>query len=345
MSKKVLVVGSNVRNVASSARRAGYEVLAVARFVDSDLKIYCKEVHRFSSLKEAKEIAEELAERENAKVILTSSCETLKVKAELLCNDPKVSEKVCDKLNFYRTLEKAGIPYPELGDFGENTIMKPRIGGGGEEVRLGNEDRNGFIKQRFIDGIPCSVSLIVGREITPIAVNKMIVGWKELNAKGFRYAGNITPLDVSNEVRKEIEKIAIETVSLFDLLGSVGVDFILAEKPYVLEINPRFQGSLDTVEWSCDVNLFKMHVMAFEGKKVEKPKLKRVAIRAILFSPERVKVLDDLSGNPFYADIPNRGDVYEKDDPLVSILATKLEEVIRRKEIFMKYLSPIKQNL
>lgn len=337
----MLVVGTNVRNVASSARRAGYEVYAVTKFADSDLKIYCKKIYKFSDLKEAKEVAERVAEEENAKVVLSSSCETLRVKAELLCNDPREAEKVCDKLNFYKTLDNMGIPYPELGDFGENTVIKPRFGGGGEEVRLGNEDKEGFIKQRYIDGVPCSVSLIASeKEIVPISVNKIIVGWKILNAKGFRYAGNITPLNVSDEIRKELEKVAVEVVSLFDLTGSVGVDFILADKPYVLELNPRFQGSLDSVEWSCDVNLFKMHVMAFEGKRIEKVKPKRLAIRAILFAKERVKILEDLSGNPFFADVPNKGDVYGKDDPLVSILSTGLSKIPELKRIFNHYISP-----
>ncbi|MET1123848.1 MAG: ATP-grasp domain-containing protein [Archaeoglobaceae archaeon] len=342
MPEKVLLVGSNVRNVAESAKKAGYDVIAVAKHCDADLEIYCDTVRRFTSLEEAKKIAEELAQAENAKVVLCSGCELLKVKAELLCNDPRDVKEVVDKLRFYRRLEREGIPHPELGDFGERTILKPRIGGGGEDVVFGREEREGFVKQRFVDGLACSVSLIVGGEATPIAANEILVGWSEMHASGFRYSGNVTPLFDAEKVEK-IEKLAVEVVSLFNLRGSVGVDFVYADKPYVLEINPRFQGSLDSVEWSCDVNVFAMHVAAFEGRKVERVKPKRFAARAVLFAPEKLKVAANLAGNPFFADVPKAGEVYDRGEPLVSILASggSREEVIsrvrERKNVFLSF--------
>ncbi|MCS7143946.1 MAG: ATP-grasp domain-containing protein, partial [Archaeoglobaceae archaeon] len=148
-----------------------------------------------------------------------------------------------------------------------------------------------------------------------------------------------TPLKVEEEKRRELERIAIETAELFDLKGSIGIDFILADKPYVLELNPRFQGSLDSVEWSLDVNLFSLHVKAFEEKKIEKMKPKRFAIRAIYFADRDLSIKRDLLGNPFFADIPFG--FYRKDDPLVSILASGsygevFEKVRERKELFEK---------
>lgn len=133
--------------------------------------------------------------------------------------------------------------------------------------------------------------------------------------------------------------------SLFDLKGSVGVDLILADKPYILEINPRFQGSLDSVEWSCNVNVFKMHVRAFEGKLPEKCRYERFAARAVLFAPYSIRIKSDLSGNPFFADIPVKGSVYRKGDPLASILASGssaeevTQKILERRDIFLKLQS------
>jgi len=227
-------------------------------------------------------------------------------------------------------------------------ICKPRFGGGGENTFLadnfiGNRSHTGnnFVFQRYIEGMPCSVSLVVGKEIMPVALNEILAGWREMNADNFRYCGNITPFAVnSKEVRDAMIQTAIETAELFDLRGSAGVDFIYADKPYVLEINPRFQGSLDSVEWSCDVNLFRLHMLGIEGKRIEIPKPRRYAARAILFARRDSEVKTNLAGNPFFADIPPSG-FYDKDAPLVSILASRhsredvLSKILGRKDMFL----------
>ena len=117
-------------------------------------------------------------------------------------------------------------------------------------------------------------------------------------------------------------RLAIETVELFDLLGSVGVDFVLSDEPYVLEINPRFQGSLNSVEWSLDVNLFSLHYKACIGERVEVPKPRRFACRAILFADRRIEIRENLCGNGMFADVPKVGDVVEEGEPIVSILSS-----------------------
>ncbi len=341
MPERVLLAGNNVRNVAESARKAGYEVYAVTKFADADLSIYCASVFEVGDeLEDVKNTVQKVAEDVNAPVVLCSGFEGLKINAELLCNEP--NERVVDKLKFYRELEKAGLPFPELLGKNEVGILKPRRGGGGEEVAISSSDEEGFVKQRYIEGLPCSVSLIAheGRAI-PVACNLIFAGWREMNASGFRYSGNLTPLTVSNDAREQLEKLAVETVELFDLSGSVGVDFILADKPYILEVNPRFQGSLDSVEWSFDVNLFRMHADAFRGRLPEKPTPKRYAIRAVLFSPRKLEIKISPAGNPFFADVPRRGDVYHKDDPLVSILAAGSDpegvkkKILERKDVFL----------
>jgi hypothetical protein len=194
--------------------------------------------------------------------------------------------------------------------------------------------------------------LIVGKEIEVITLNEILAGWSEMNAHGFRYTGNITPFLVEDETRKKLVNLAMEVCSLFDLKGSVGVDFIIensSKEPYILEINPRFQGSLDSMEWSTDLNLFSLHVKTFEDKnikdKIEKVKFRRIAIRAIYFSDKKVEIKKDVAGNPFYADVPLKGSIYNKDDPVVSVLSSGktrkevTEKVIKRKNLFLKLIS------
>jgi hypothetical protein len=353
---KVIIVGSNVRNVAESAIKAGYKVFALTKFLDADLMLYVEKAERIKSREWARGRTKELAEEQKAGVVLTTGFEDLDVNTEVWGCNPKEAAKVVDKLKFYRTLEKAGIRFPELlsPEDEDKIIVKPRKGGGGEKISLCKDFKSipqNFISQRYIEGIPCSVSLIAGRKIYVIAINRILSGWKEMNADGFRYAGNVTPLTIDTELRKELIKIATETAELFDLVGSIGVDFILADKPYVLEINPRFQGSLDSIEWSCDINLFKLHMLSIEGKSIEVSKPNRFAARAILFADKRIEINTSPVGNPFFADVPCRGNVHEKRNPLVSILATGLSEgelfkkIVERRDMFMEMQKSVNRRL
>jgi len=308
-----LIVGSNVRNVAESARKAGYRVYCLTKHVDADLYLYSERIFRISddSYRAVKNTALEIAESFNAEIICHSGYE------DMLDRD---IERVTDKRKFYREIEKIGVDFPEILSNGEKGILKPEKGGGGEDVKLSDEKKKGYILQKYIKGIPCSVSVLSsGNRAKAIAVNYMLVGMKEFNASGFRYCGNITPFvtDQADEMKAIAEELAI----YFDLKGNVGVDFILADKPYVLEINPRFQGSLDSIEWAYQKNLFKAHLDAVDGK-FQDWKVVRFAGRAVVFAENNVEIRASPVGNSFFADVPKKGDKYSKDDPLVSVLAS-----------------------
>ncbi len=362
-SNAILVVGTNVRNVAQSARKAGHSVYALTYYDDEDLKLYA-EVEKLSENKKAvKDRVEQIAEFLGAKVVLSTGYEDLNIKDELvLGHPPREAARVKDKLKFYRTLEKADIPYPPLVDLNEankgfELICKPRMGGGGEKVFAANAASSDslnsleslelldeeYICQRYVEGPACSVSIMAGRDKTVVAVNEILVGWKEMNAKGFTYSGNITPLShkLIDVEYKELVRTAIETVELFNLQGSVGVDFIVSDKPYVLEINPRFQASVDSIEWSHDINMFRLHVDSVEGRRVETPKAKRFASRTILFADRTTEIDKCVTGNSFFADIPSKG-VYRAGDPLISILCSGssrkelLDKTIQRMHLFTR---------
>ena len=107
-----------------------------------------------------------------------------------------------------------------------------------------------FIAQEFVEGIPCSASLIgTGDDACVIALNEQLIGIPGLTKLPFAYCGNVTPFvtDWKREMIEYSRQIALE----FGLIGSNGVDLIQTEKgAVVIEVNPRFQGSLDTIELS-----------------------------------------------------------------------------------------------
>ncbi|MBE8538600.1 ATP-grasp domain-containing protein [Geoglobus acetivorans] len=321
--RKFLIVGSNVRNVAESARKAGFEISVLTKHVDADLKLYAKKIYRIDDespewvKKKALAISEEL----DAEIIWHSGYEIL--------GDRRL-KKIVNKRKFYSELERAGFDFPEILDDGESGILKPVTGGGGEGIRLSSRREEGHILQRYVKGIPCSASVIsTGKMALAISFNKILVGDGNFGAREFRYCGNITPF--KHELDERAKRLAEELAIYFELEGNIGVDFIIGDRIYVLEINPRFQGSLDAIEWACDTNLFRMHLNAKAGK-LESCRPRRFAGRAVVFAEQDIKIKNSPAGNPFFADVPEKGQIYRKDDPLVSVLASgKSEHDVYRK--------------
>jgi len=198
-----------------------------------------------------------------------------------------------------------------------------------------------YLLQEYIKGTVASVSVIsTGKQAVAIAVNEQLAGIDMLTGMPFAYCGNITPyLSDHNEWMRETSiNLAVE----LELIGSNGVDFIITDKgPVVLEVNPRFQGSIDTVEQSTGLNIFRMHHESFQGKLPMCGDSQCFSIKTIFFAPQRLVIekkeydyLVQCYNNGTAADVPSKGTVCEKDEPVVSFLAkgNNKIEVVRQAE-------------
>jgi predicted ATP-grasp superfamily ATP-dependent carboligase len=105
-------------------------------------------------------------------------------------------------------------------------------------------------------------------------------------------------------------------------IGSVGIDFVAGDdEVYAIEINPRFQGTLDTVEAAISKNLFLLHVDACRGViPGEMPPAGQYAARRILFAECHLTVLSDLAPLvPVVSDIPWPGETFGPGEAVVSV--------------------------
>ncbi|MGD9594760.1 MAG: ATP-dependent carboligase, partial [Methanothrix sp.] len=89
--------------------------------------------------------------------------------------------------------------------------------------------------------------------------------------------------------------------------------------PVVVEVNCRFQGSLDTVECATGINVFEAHLNSFRGLLPSRPAIKCSAGRAIIYAPRSLEIKESLLF-PWTADVPRPGSRIERDDPILSIL-------------------------
>jgi predicted ATP-grasp superfamily ATP-dependent carboligase len=117
-------------------------------------------------------------------------------------------------------------------------------------------------------------------------------------------------------------RIAEQIAAASGCTGTIGIDFVVGdEMPHAIEINPRFQGTVDTVERAHGCNLFLYHVDACAGILPQSsPERKLVAVRSILFADRDITIKANLKGlGSFIADIPHPDTFFETGQALVSV--------------------------
>jgi len=343
--KKVLVLGNSVRNIACSGRKAGYIVYALDRFGDVDTRKCANKTQILENIpfNELHKIVESFDDIDA--IIPGPGFENLVLK-NTLSNPLKIIEDAGDKSKLAEKMNSMGIPHPKTeladkaDDMGFPLMVKPKTGSGGmKNLIIRNEtemndfqnrsDSHDFIAQEFVKGIPCSASLIsTGDDAVVVAINEQLIGLPWLTRIPFAYCGNITPFHT--EFKAEMEKYALQIAMEFKLQGSNGVDFMLTDKGVqVIEINPRFQGSLDTVELSTGMSIFDAHIRSFEGELPELRGFQCFAAKTIIFAEKELVITRDISDTLIEcmnkgraADIPHRGVVIGPDEPITTMLST-----------------------
>jgi predicted ATP-grasp superfamily ATP-dependent carboligase len=342
--KKVIVIGNSVRNIACSGRRAGYTVYALDRFGDVDMQ--CAQmshiIENFTD-RELHRIIESFGSVDA--IILGPGFEHLEFE-NALNNPEEIMEEAGNKSKLPKKLGSMGIAHPETEPIdkaegmGFPLIIKPKSGSGGiKNIIVSNEsemnifrerkDSHEFIAQKFVEGIPCSASVIsTGDEAVVVAVNEQLIGIPWLTRLPFAYCGNVTPFET--KFRKEMEEYSKRIAIEFKLRGSNGVDFMLTDKGVkVIEVNPRFQGSIDTVELSTGLNVFDAHIKSFFGELPELIGSRCFSAKNIIYTDKKLKISRDISDTLVKymskgkaADIPRPGKEVHPDGPITTILAT-----------------------
>ncbi|OFV67528.1 MAG: ATP-dependent carboligase [Candidatus Syntrophoarchaeum caldarius] len=336
--EEVLIVGYTTRQIAQSAVNAGFRVFCLDHFLDLDLL----EIVEASALldEDAKDFGVgaflDRLDREIDGIIIGSGCEGIRLDERLsrrvIGNSPALMQKVSDKKYFGKKVIEMGFLHPEIYD--RDTIrfpavLKPRRGGGGlknifirerSELEALDIDSSEYLIQQYINGIPASVSVISNPdgEVSSYCVNEQLIGIEWLNAPSrFAYCGNIIPLETALE--DQICKIAEEIVVELGLIGSNGIDFVISgDDILVIEVNPRFQGTIEALEIATGDNIFHAHVKACRGEDFEIKKPRRYGMRAIFYAGEDLVIREDLRRWGF-SDVPETGRRIEKGKPVVSV--------------------------
>ena len=178
-----------------------------------------------------------------------------------------------NKVQTEKILRLHNIPVPPEAATGKR-VIKPVKGCGAQGVRIsdGPPGPNEF-SQQFIDGGHFSVSSVASRVIGDaclyfsgkpplvLAVNQQYI---ETGSDGaIFYRGGETPVHPEREA--EIIQVAKNVVEVLGCQGYCGVDVVVADKTYVVDVNPRITTSLVGIAACMEEEIADILVAASKG--------------------------------------------------------------------------------
>ena len=272
-------------------------------------------------------------------------------------------EKIENKYRFFKEIENEFLTpatfmpcdVDEAKEIAENHpnnqfILKPLQGSGGYDVNLLNFDNEikfnekKFILQEYVSGINLSSSILASKSDAKTIISSRLLTMNDFGKNdSFIYVGNILPLtsdsimcdvgDIDGVIRN-MEETSESLARKFGLLGSNGVDYILNENGlYVIEVNPRIQGTFECAENSLGINMLEAHIKACQGEIIDVPKPKCYSYKKIIYSPTRMKY-EKIDLDNIY-DLPHIGSITEKSEPLLTIIDndTDFEKLYEKVEL------------
>jgi len=161
-----------------------------------------------------------------------------------LGSSPAAATTAADKLLCTQALVRAGVPVAEIVDKPDPVekgchryVVKPRTGCGSEGVRITSFVRAGQneIVTRYHEGLHLSASFIVGREgFLPLTINRQLI---DFEGEGMSYQGSQVPYNTPRA--DEIWEAARKAALALGLRGYAGIDFVLGERPWAVDVNAR----------------------------------------------------------------------------------------------------------
>jgi predicted ATP-grasp superfamily ATP-dependent carboligase len=181
-------------------------------------------------------------------------------------------------------------------------LVRPTHSGGGRGIRLirtphdivrafkepEDDQYEPRILQDYIRGIDISCSILVAEnQAITLSVQGQLIGMPTAGRNcDFAYCGNYYPSGLSKDMTLKIAEVS-ELIGIeLKLSGSVGLDFVIDESKniWLMEVNPRFQGTLELIEAAGEISVTSLHVHASHGVlPVEIPVI-RPGVKMIVYS-------------------------------------------------------------
>lgn len=346
----VVLVGVSVRMLAESARRGGIRAVSLDWFADTDTAASSVRCHR---------VADDKGFDVDQLLWAAERCVPAKAQAALIYgggfdgtpdvlarlangrilwgNTPDTVRQVKSPDQFFRALQRLGIPHPEIRwTFPDGTwepgawLMKKGSSEGGSGVEWASAAPNSSDPtqaaayfQRKSPGLPCSALFLAhGSGAAIIGFNALFTS-DHRPGHPFLFAGARTLRHLDRRLCTAIRDYANELTRVFSLRGLNSLDFVLDEDEVrVLEINPRPSATLGLHDADYAHGLLLHHIDACRGMSVE-PRRRRHTWRAfkILYAQRSTVIPPKIRWPVWCSDRPRAGTPIAIGQPVCSIRA------------------------
>jgi hypothetical protein len=182
-----------------------------------------------------------------------------------LINTYKIDLYELKEKNHFKSSNKISDKFSNLFSNNKKMLIKPADGVACQGIKVLNSIEELYeslkcmetslphvLLQDFVEGQACSVSLLSnGVKALPISLNLQKI---EFNNDGLEYGGGEVPWD--HPLKNEALDMAKNIVESIDgLKGYVGVDMIIADKIYFIEINSRLTTPYVALKNVIDINM------------------------------------------------------------------------------------------
>jgi predicted ATP-grasp superfamily ATP-dependent carboligase len=343
---KILLIGISTRALAQSASAAGYEIISLDFFGDSDQPVGA-EVHslvrdlgqppKLSALAHTARNYIPVADM----IVVEAGLENEPALLELCPpnkrwgNSAEVIARVRDLDQLRQVLRGTCMRMPAVIHPGEalphcgHYLVKDANRSGGLGVREWDgktKPQGREVLQHFVAGELASACFVAdGRQARLLGLSKQYAGEIGLGAPTYAWSGNCAPWG-----SVELECLVLEAISSlttsFSLTGLNGIDFIVQDGiPFLLEVNPRPPASFELFERLRGVNAFRLHVEACQGQlPATLPPIPDGLAwgKGIVYAPEDLQVGDTSSWSALdISDIPHPGDRIPAGAPVCTLFA------------------------
>ena len=192
-----------------------------------------------------------------------------------LGSSPGAARLAADKLLCTQALARAGVSVAEIVDKPDPVekgchryVVKPRTGCGSEGVRITSFVRAGpnEIVTRYHEGLHLSASFIVGREdFLPLTINRQLINFE---GDTISYQGSQVPYNTPRA--DEIWEAARKAALALGLRGYAGIDFVLGERPWAVDVNARPTTSIIGIARVMQEEIGKLILQARFGGMLER---------------------------------------------------------------------------
>jgi len=354
-SETLLIFGASARAAVESARRGGFECVAIDLFRDLDLQRASKNCLKVARLEQVPQIACSLS----ADVFIYTGCmenrphiiEQLEKTGKLAGNGVASLKKVRDPFWLADLGEKHGFEFAESRRIPPKKLegiwlLKPFNSCGGRRIELfdpakSNESNpaskncdDHFLFQKHVAGQSVSAAYVASAMQTKLlGISRQLVGEAFLGAQPFSYCGSLGPYLFPTEVETQLTRIGQTIAREAGLIGLFGLDLIAGTHGVTLiEVNPRYTASMEIIDYSRRISCVEQHVQACLGRalSIDGPSQNFVCKLIQFAKTSRIKVTSEftawaLSTNTGdfvsrIADIPPAGSEIDPGSPIFSVI-------------------------